>query len=180
MSETKTVEATAVAVASSGYDSRPATYAHIGVVRRYLGAVAADLIRRGDEHDASKLLEPEVSVFDEYTPKLGDSTYGSEEYKSCLAEMGTGLLHHYAANPHHPEHYEEGIREMSLMDITEMLCDWKAATERHAEGDLARSIEHNQARYGYSDDLKRILTNTAYALGFTTDDAQASSSKERS
>jgi hypothetical protein len=41
-----------------------------------------------------------------------------------------------------------------------MLCDWKAATLRHDDGDIRRSIEINQERFGYSDELKQILINT--------------------
>ena len=41
-----------------------------------------------------------------------------------------------------------------------MLCDWKAATKRHATGDVIRSIEQNQERFGYSDEIKQIFLNT--------------------
>jgi len=71
------------------------------------------------------------------------------------------LDHHYAFNRHHPECHLNGMKDMNLLDIVEMLCDWKAATMRHADGDLRKSIEINQGRFGYSDDLKRILHNTA-------------------
>jgi len=147
------------------YDSRPDTYAHIGRVRELLGRVVTNLLERADRHDRSKLEEPEVAIFDEFTPKLRGSTYDSEEYKTFLAGMGEGLQHHYTHNSHHPEYYEQGIAGMSLLDLTEMLVDWKAATERHADGDLLRSIEQNQARFGYSDELKSILLNTATELG---------------
>jgi predicted acetyltransferase len=42
-----------------------------------------------------------------------------------------------------------------------MLCDWKAATLRHADGDLGRSIEQNAERFGYGGEMKRLLLNTA-------------------
>lgn len=142
------------------YDSRPDTYAHIQTVQRLLGIVQADLIRRSQEHDQSKLASPEREVFDVFTPKLRESTYGSDEYKGFLQEMQAGLAHHYAANSHHPEHHEAGIAGMSLLDIIEMLCDWKAATLRHADGDIRASIEINQKRFGYSDELKQIFLNT--------------------
>src|SRR3954469_18732600 len=105
------------------YDSRPDTYAHIAEVRSRLLDVARDIIRRADEHDVSKLVEPEVSVFDEYTPKLKDSTYGSDEYKQFLKGMGEGLKHHYEYNDHHPEHHTAGIAGMDLVQLTEMLAD---------------------------------------------------------
>jgi hypothetical protein len=142
------------------YDSRPDTYRHIQTVRRLLGVVIRDLLRRQEQHDQSKLESPEVEVFDEFTSKLAGSTYGSDEYKQFLAAMKEGLEHHYAYNSHHPEHYPDGVRGMSLLDLTEMLCDWKAATLRHNDGDIRKSIEINQQRFGYSDELKQILLNT--------------------
>lgn len=142
------------------YDSRPATLEHIDVVRGLLRKVTNDLDLRAIAHDRSKLESPEVEVFDEYTPKLKDSTYGSPEYASFLKGMGEGLRHHYAANDHHPEHFEGGIADMSLLQITEMLCDWMAAVKRHADGDIRRSIEVNAQRFGYGDEIKRLLLNT--------------------
>lgn len=148
------------------YDSRPDTYAHIAVVRGYLLTAAQLLMWRGHDHDLSKLEEPELSVFNEYTPKLRDSTYGSDEYKGYLKGMGEGLAHHYAVNRHHPEHHENGINDMTLLDVIEMLADWKAATLRHADGDLGKSIEMNAARFGYDLQVKRLLTNTAREMGW--------------
>lgn len=56
-----------------------------------------------------------------------------------------------------PEH---GMGGMNLLDLIEMLCDWKAATLRHADGDIVRSVEQNQKRFGYSDELRQIFLNT--------------------
>lgn len=195
-------------------DSRIETYRHIRTVQSLLRIVIHELLGRQIDHDESKLHSPEVEVFDEFTPKLADSTYGSDEYKSFLAAMKPGLDNHYRMNSHHPEHYpwhcpvcslqlshkehEEapqgpnesgvrycprccfngmlyeselmwkpalGINGMCLIDLIEMLCDWKAATMRHKDGDLSRSIEINQKRFGYTDELKTILHNTAQRMG---------------
>lgn len=141
-------------------DSRPDTYAHIQAVQGFLGRMVRRLTIRSEVHDRSKLATPEVEVFDEYTGRLAGTTYGSDEYRACLAAMKPALDHHYAANRHHPEHFPDGIRGMTLLDLVEMLCDWKAATMRHHDGDIRRSIEINQKRFGYSDELKQILLNT--------------------
>lgn len=151
---------------SIGYDSRPDTWEHIHQVQTCLGRVIKHLMRRSRDHDQSKLAEPELSTFNEYTPKLRDSTYGSAEYKAFLEGMGEGLRHHYEHNSHHPEHHPSGINGMSLLDIVEMLADWKAATLRHADGDLRRSIEQNKERFGYGDQLEHILLNTAEEMGW--------------
>lgn len=151
------------------YDSRPETWEHIHVVQGLLGEAIADLQGRAHRHDQSKLVAPELAVFDEYTPKLRGSTYGSDEYKAFLAGMGEGLAHHYAVNDHHPEHHAGGIGDMTLVQLIEMLADWKAATLRHADGDLRRSIEQNADRFGYGADIKRLLLSTAVAFGWLED-----------
>ena len=74
--------------------------------------------------------------------------------------MKPALEHHYKENRHHPEHFENGIKGMTLIDLVEMISDWKAASERHNNGDIIKSIEINQKRFGYSDDIKQILLNT--------------------
>lgn len=146
-------------------DSRIATYEHIHQVQGFVGRAILGLQSRAHVHDQSKLVSPEVEAFDEFTPLLAGSTYGSDEYRANLAKLKPALDHHFAANSHHPEHYPDGIRGMSLLDLLEMICDWKAATMRHNDGDLVRSVEINQKRFGYSDELKQILLNTMAELG---------------
>lgn len=137
------------------------TMEHIRMVGKFIDVIRHKLAERAMTHDASKLESPEAEIFEEYTPKLKGTTYGSDEYKQYLAEMKPALDHHYENNRHHPECHEEGIKNMDLVDIVEMLCDWKAATLRHEDGDIFKSIEINQKRFGYSDELRRILINTA-------------------
>lgn len=147
------------------YDSRVETHEHIRVVRIYLLRIVKELLERAQVHDQSKLESPEVEVFDKFTPLLRDSTYGSNEYKEQLVGMGEGLRHHYAVNSHHPEHHERGIHGMDLLDLVEMLCDWRAATMRHADGDLDKSISLNRERFGYGDEIEALLRNTAERWG---------------
>jgi len=146
------------------YDSTDDTVAHIRKVRSGMMQAALNLIARARDHDKSKLESPEKEIFDEYTPKLEETTYGSDEYKQYLEQMQEGLDHHYAQNSHHPEHFLGGIQCMTLIDLLEMLIDWRAATERHDDGDIARSIVQNAERFGYGDELTQILYNTAEDL----------------
>jgi hypothetical protein len=118
------------------------------------------LAGRAATHDESKLGPVEKPIFDEFTPKLKDCTYGSDEYKQYLEHMKVALDHHYANNQHHPEFWENGVNDMDLIDLIEMIFDWKAASERHADGDIMKSIKINQKRFGLSDQLVRILENT--------------------
>ena len=142
------------------YDSRVDTYKHIQQVQKYLMKCVQELQQRLLEHDQTKLEDPEKKIFDEYSPKLEDSTYGSDEYNQFLDEMQEALVHHYAHNDHHPEHFDEGIQGMDLIQLLELAADWMAATKRHNDGDILESIEKNQERFGYGDELKNILRNT--------------------
>lgn len=140
------------------------TFRHIERVRNLLDAAVTDLLRRGQLHDQSKLVSPEVEVFAEFTPKLAGSTYGSPEYEGFRKAMGPALAHHYANNRHHPEHHKKGVEDMNLLDLLEMLCDWKAASERHNDGNILKSIEINGTRFHMSPQLVRIFENTAKAM----------------
>jgi hypothetical protein len=124
------------------------------------------LLNRAREHDQSKLSDPELSTFVEMTPKLAASTYGSDEYKKFLAEMKPTLDHHYAKNSHHPEHHKDGINDMTIIDLIEMLCDWKAATMRHNDGNIRKSIEINAKRFNIDSQLTKILENTVKEMGW--------------
>ena len=142
------------------YDSKQDTLQHINRVKDLLEGVAVELVQRGHNHDASKLENPEKELFDTYTPLLKQLEYGSDEYKESLEKLKPALEHHYANNSHHPEYYENGVDDMDLFDVVEMLCDWKAATERTKNGDIYKSIEINQKRFNLSPQLTKILLNT--------------------
>lgn len=149
------------------YDSRADTLAHIQRVKALLFLCRLNLVSRGDDHDLSKLEEPEKSVFDACTIKLKSIPYGSDEYKAALAELKPALDHHYANNSHHPEHFTNGVDGMSLFDVMEMLMDWKAATERmKGGGDIWRSLEINTKRFNLSPQVVNILANTLREMGW--------------
>ena len=146
------------------YDSRPDTYKHIGRVRELLGDVITDLIYRGDRHDESKLVSPEVEAFDALGPP-GAVKYDSPEYKANLDALEGALDHHYRNNRHHPNHWPNGIHDMSMIDMLEMLCDWKASCERYGN-DFAETLPINTKRFGYGEELETLFRRTAEELGW--------------
>lgn len=143
------------------YSSKADTLEHIHTVQVMMNKVIQDLIRRAEEHDASKLESPEVELFDEYTPKLATMEYNSPEYKESLEALKPALEHHYAVNRHHPQHFPGGVKDMNLVDLIEMLCDWKASSQRQPGGNLLKSIEMNRERFEYGRELNAIFVNTA-------------------
>jgi len=137
------------------------TRKHIAAVSALMSSFIKVLLDRAECHDRSKLFDPELAVFTEMTEKLAGCTYGSEEYKGFLAAMKPALDHHYDKNAHHPEHYPNGIDDMTLADIVEMFIDWKAATLRTRDGDIMKSIDINEKRFNMSPQLAKIFRNTA-------------------
>jgi hypothetical protein len=133
---------------------------HKDNVSRFMQIMANDVTKKAVEHDDSKLGDVEVQYYAYYTPELSKLTYGSQEYKDNLDKMRPAIDHHYAKNDHHPEHFEKGIEDMTLVNLIEMMCDWKAATMRHNDGNMLKSMEMNKKRFNIDDQLYAILMNT--------------------
>ncbi len=172
-------------------ESKFKTLRHIETVRNYINAAIKELIKRQEQHDQTKLESPEVEIFEEYTPKLREITYGSSQYRKCLEEMKPAVNHHNSVNRHHPEHFKKfvciichreylvempdhcdtcrnsqflssaDVGQMTLIDLLEMLCDWKAAGMRHNDGDLYNSLKINKERFNIDDQLYQVLLSTA-------------------
>lgn len=147
-------------------DSTDETRKHIFRVRELLYIIQNKLEERGFKHDQSKLESPEKEGFDEVAGALKGLTYGSDEYKAKLENLKPIIEHHYKHNSHHTEYWPNGIDGMSLLDIVEMFCDWRAATERHADGNLEKSIEYNKNRFKISEQIANIFRNTQKELGW--------------
>lgn len=150
-----------VAPAMSIAECQVETQKHIETVRKYIRFIIDKIDMRGVRHDASKLESPEVDLFAEITPMLAELTYGSEEYQESLDKLKPALDHHYASNRHHPEHFVNGVNDMTLVDLIEMFCDWKASSLRQNDGNLLKSIEISAERFNIDPQLKQILINTA-------------------
>ena len=143
------------------YNSKKDTKKHIIRVNELMQQFVTKLLKRAFLHDKSKLEKEEKPYFDTYTPLLKKLTYNSKEYKESLQKLQVALDHHYKNNSHHPEHYKNGVDDMDLIDVFEMFVDWKAATERHEDGDIYKSIKSNKDRFKISEQLCKIFENTA-------------------
>lgn len=141
------------------------TAVHKAHVMKYLLSFSGRLMWRALTHDLSKFGSFERAVFSEVTPQFKDNPYGSDGYKDCLKALGPALEHHLASNRHHPEHFgDAGVDGMTLVDLVEMVCDWKAASKRHPGSTLLKSLEVNEKRFSLERQLLRILENTAEQL----------------
>jgi hypothetical protein len=146
-------------------DSEKDTLVHIEKVQTNLGRAIGNLVTRAIAHDASKLVEPELSGYEGLTQALKGLAYGTPEHRAAFAPFKEIIQHHYEHNAHHPERWVNGVDDMSLLDILEMLADWKAANDRNG-GDFYKSIDVSVRSFGIDEQLASILTNTAKELGW--------------
>jgi len=153
-------------------DFLAANEAHRRLVAKHLRLLRLCLRGRAESHDVSKTFERECALFMRSIPRLKTLTYGSPEYNEAKAQLGPALAEHYRVNRHHPEHYvvhqaadeSNPLKGMTLVDLAEMLADWLAAVERHADGDIQASLDHNEQRFHIPETLMQILRNTVAVM----------------
>jgi hypothetical protein len=149
-------------------DSTQATLKHIDLVQELLAAASLHLTDRGRRHDASKLKPVEKTALDELArlnEEEGPALRGTPEYSRRMSLVKEFADHHYAQNPHHPEHWPNGISDMDLFDLMEMFFDWRAANVER-DGGAPMSLSYSIDKYQIEPQLASILANTAKRLGF--------------
>ncbi|QBD78902.1 hypothetical protein EPA93_24130 [Ktedonosporobacter rubrisoli] len=132
-------------------------------VAGYMQIVANELFKRATGHDNSKFSEEEFELYEKAFPELQKHAYGSSEFKAALDTIKPAIQHHYAVNDHHPEFFEQGISQMNLIQIIEMMCDWIAASER-SQRDFLQGLEMNKERFHIDDQLFGALKNTVMKI----------------
>ncbi len=132
-------------------------------VAGYMQLVANNLFKRAAIHDNSKFEPVEFEPYDKAFPEFKKYAFGSPEMKAVYESIQPALQHHYEQNRHHPEHFENGINDMHLVDVLEMVCDWLAASKRSQTG-IEKGLEINKERYGIDDQLFQVISNTVKAI----------------
>lgn len=115
-------------------------------------------------HDTSKFFPSEAKYFIKTQKKFDTTEYGTPEYKQLLDEIKPSLVHHYKYNNHHPEFFYRGIKDMSLLELAELFCDWKAAIRNGKDGNIEKSLTYNKQRFNISEDVFDILVNTTLKI----------------
>lgn len=142
------------------YDSKKDTFTHINNIRKVMTKAIHILQDRRQQHDRSKLESPEKETYDTYIPLLKETQYGTKEYYEIREKMEKeGLKHHYAVNRHHPEHFPNGINDMTLIDVVEMFSDWLAAS-MVSDSSFEDGLLNNKKRFKMSEQLYQIFKNT--------------------
>lgn len=135
------------------------TRKHIEQVATFLNTFIGALRQRAIDHDRSKFEEPERSAYAVVIPQLAGLEYGSEEHRKVLGMMKPAIRHHQQSNRHHPE-YHHSVAGMDLVDVVEMVADWRAAAMRSG-GDFDKSLKVSLKRFGIGDELASIIVNTS-------------------
>jgi hypothetical protein len=113
------------------------------------------LIANGYVHDASKFHGMEFEYLSLTNP-------GTEEDRKLKLKLA--IHHHNTTNPHHPEYWAGGIKEMPDVYIAEMVADWKARSEEFGTS-LRDWIEDSATkRFGFTKEDKVYKQIMEYAI----------------
>lgn len=141
-----------------------AVHHHKFVFLKFLTPMIQDLMNRGVDHDNSKFDDDEFPGLIAAMEDIKKYPYGTPEYEEMRKKHAKPFTAHYKKNRHHPEFHPNGIDDMNLVDLIEMICDWKAASMRAENGgNIYNSIKIATEKYNPSPQLVKILENTAKA-----------------
>lgn len=150
-------------------DTARKTLEHIRKVQMHMADVMVNLQNRMLAHDLSKLRPDELAGFARLNSRLETIEYGTKAYQAALDEAEDAVSLHYQRNRHHPQYHENGVADMTLLDLLEMLADWYAASQYTKDGSLRRSLDVNKVRFNIPPLLARMLDQTALELGWLDD-----------
>jgi len=122
--------------------------------------LAKEIIKRAEEHDDSKLKQPEINWLIEMDkePKV---EYGTPEYFEKIKRWDKFFKHHYKNNKHHPAHYnEQGVYGMTIVDLVEMMCDVISYIKELHVYQASKIIKEQKERFDIDEGIAQILINT--------------------
>lgn len=140
---------------------------HINLVQVEMSTAIANLANRMAVHDQSKYSDSEIDLIVN-KEKLDNTLYGTPEYQAELDKIKGAVDVHYRVNSHHPQHFVNGTLGMSLFDLIEMLCDWRAAAKSNGTP-IEVSLSESFKRFGIDDSLQKIIINTYIEMKWIDD-----------
>jgi hypothetical protein len=149
---------------------------HRESVRNKLNFLASELDKRAEKHDESKLMQPELNWLIQMD-KEPRYQYGTPEYFDKMKKWQKFFKHHYAENRHHPDHFQNGIYDMNIVDICEYITDIISYYDEMHVDDALKTLETQKERFGFDEQLYQILKNTLFEYftwvgGFAPSSAQ--------
>ncbi len=127
---------------------------HIENVKQNCELIAEKLIRNS-EFDLGKDLIQNSLIHDNSKLSGIEFLYLREDTKTDKPELFIAALHqHNSTNPHHPEFYVGGIKEMPRVAIAEMVSDWKARSEEFGSDLMEWINESATKKFQFSKQCK--------------------------
>lgn len=132
---------------------------HRNHVQEKLFKIIKELWKRAEDHDKSKLQEPEYSGWKsmDLEPRY---KYGTKEYFDKMKRYKWVFDLHYKNNRHHPEHWQGFFNDMDLLDFIEMILDWCSYKENITSAEMIKIVEENCDRFDFPPLLKDLAINT--------------------
>jgi len=123
----------------------------VKVVQHLLASSQIALLNRQLNHDSTKLENPEwrrvLYKFDK------------EQFPMSDKDLEQAQHHHYAHNRHHPQRFENGVDDMHIIDIVEMIIDWIGDAYCDKE-DPIEAVKRKSEKYNINPQLMNIFLNT--------------------
>lgn len=134
--------------------------AHKESIAKYLAKFCAEISFRSSIHDDSKFRKDEFEVYSDNVEEFNKYSWDSPEERRLREKLTPAGVIHRKRNRHHPEYFENGIDGMNLIDLLEMLCDWRSAAERGPGDSIRKNLPTLQEKYNISPQLLKLLENT--------------------
>lgn len=135
-----------------------------------MNRIASDIRRRAMRHDNSKQSGLELTLGQAHM-NFHDS-WGLTN-RVAPNEMMSAIAHHHVENDHHPEHFTNGMKDMNIQQLAEMVCDIITTAKENSinEESLQQFVETKLSEtYNIGEPLRSIIINTArqsYTQGIT-------------
>ena len=129
------------------------------LVQDKLSTVARELISRGRTHDNSALGSPEIEVYHRFFSEYRKYKIGDPRKDEVFAQMAEAIGHHFQYNDHHPEHFENGINDMDLIQLMQFTADIMSWSEQE-QVDIFEILPMIRDKCGMVDQVYNLICNT--------------------
>ncbi len=133
---------------------------HKKKVGRALRQLAGELEKRAEHHDDSKLMFPELLWLVEMDRDNEKIPYGTKEYLERRDKYKEFFNHHYQFNSHHPEHHQNGVKDMDLVDLVELVVDWCSYSKGLSVNEALDLVDKQAKRFDFGEEMSDVFKNT--------------------
>lgn len=145
---------------------------HKARVRYWMNQFASSLLTRADNHDNTKLQEPEISLWRnmDKEPRYLYSEDPNSDYQQKLQRYRPVFELHYDHNRHHMEYFQRHNDEfgMDLLDMLEFICDQLLGYKFNVSYTKAMSeCKRMEKKYGWVSEDPEVVHPIASLLEAT-------------